>query len=149
MIPKSTTLQEIEVAIRRSDKTLRKQSRSWDAAVVLMASLHLGAHVLRLSEFTGIPLQRIRDFEANLRRARIWTVEDTVHEISAKVWIESDSDYAFWLDASVAEGLIDAFIEEGEFRYRLSTAGTRRVEKLLKRALKSDSPDHPDGERPE
>jgi hypothetical protein len=80
-------------------------SEPYDAALVLLAGLVVGANQERIHAFTGVDKRRIQQFGHRLRKNGIWQGSKTV---GGADWFEDeDGGMAFALDVSVAIGFVE------------------------------------------
>jgi hypothetical protein len=99
------SLSELKAVLRHSGPALDEGSEEFQAALVLLAALFRGnKDLLALSQFTGVPLERIEEYGARLREAGIWLDDN----MTCCCWGEPDGkgDIAFWLDVLIALGLV-------------------------------------------
>lgn len=108
---------ELKTQIRSWAPALQENSNEFEAALVMLAALHLGTGYgsgRKLAEFTGVEYQRILRFGRRLRRSGIWQGGGTVAE-----WdVERTGMLAFWCDVNVAIG----HFELSERRWAVSGA---------------------------
>lgn len=79
-------------------------TEAYDAALVLLAGLVVGANQERIHAFTGIDKQRIQSFGHRLRKSGVWKGSRTAGE----EWFDDESGgIAFALDVGVATGMLE------------------------------------------
>ena len=84
---------------------------------ILVASVVVGAHARRLSEYTGYEVGEIRKFETNLREAGLW-VGEFVDDREWQVEDKRQMKFVLFLHAEVARGLLQRRQERDVAVYR-------------------------------
>jgi hypothetical protein len=99
------TVETMRGWIRGADPNLSEADEAFEAALVLLAALRLGHRDRgRLAEFTGVHPYRVNLFAERLEAAQVWAEDG----MTACTWWDKDSnDLDFWLDVSVATGLLE------------------------------------------
>jgi hypothetical protein len=79
-------------------------TEAYDAALVLLAGLVVGANQERICEFTGVDKRRVQTFGLRLRRNGVWKGSRTAGD----EWFDDEAGgIAFSLDVGVATGLLE------------------------------------------
>jgi hypothetical protein len=91
---------QIRQAIRKADPYLREDEESFQAAAVLLASVHLGPKPGAIAKALGYPLSRVSKFGRNLRCSGVWERGCLCCDWDNK----RTGVLAFWLDVAVALG---------------------------------------------
>lgn len=93
-------LEEIKQEVSRMDPNLNGEG--FQAAVVLLSGLQVGADAKKVAKFTGYAPDLVEAFSLRLHRSGVWTNGKTACE-----WFDKDNGgIAFWMDVCVAQGLM-------------------------------------------
>lgn len=90
-----------------------------DAAKVLISGLFMGTdNIFRISDFSGVPISKIKRYATNLRKSGVWTYNGKTH----CQWEEGEGrgDLAFILDVMVATGKLKRVRKNGELAFESS-----------------------------
>lgn len=96
------TLRQIKNAVKKMDDTVTPDDEAYQAAVIMLAALQVGANIRRVAQFTGYPIREVARIGQCLRKNGIWVGSKTKCE-----WFEKDGGIAFWMDVSVALGYME------------------------------------------
>jgi hypothetical protein len=98
----SLTLRQIKNVVHKMDDTITPDDEAYQAAVIMLAALQVGANIRRVARFTGYPIREVARIGYCLRANGIWSGSKTKCD-----WFEKDGGLAFWLDVSVALGYME------------------------------------------
>jgi hypothetical protein len=113
-LPRKPTLKELKRALRDPYLGFKDEPELFEAALVLVAGTFYGNQDLEhLSRFTGVSLETVQQYAANLRRAGVWTDDGCIN----CCWLDSgtgnlEKDVEFVLHAMVAAGKIEKVGED-------------------------------------
>ena len=97
------TLNDVKRMIRELDPYLDEGDRFFEAAVIMLSALVVGADEQAIAQFSGIPLERIEPRAQKLRRSGRWRGQRTIAR-----WDDAAlGDISFWIDTLIAEGLLE------------------------------------------
>jgi hypothetical protein len=118
-----TKVMDTEIALKRAiQSTKDPDHRETSVAMyILVAANVVGADVWRLSDRTGYQVADIREFENNLREARLW-IGAFVDSLEWQVEDERQMMFVLFMHAQVARGLLRRRLE-GNFAIYLDHAG--------------------------
>jgi hypothetical protein len=123
----------VRASILNADPKLKETSMDFMHQAILLASIPLGANESEIAEELGFDLEFVETVGARLRNAGIWT-KRILDQRHWQMWDDKDGgSVSFLLDAGVAAGDMEfRGWKNGEAFYRLSKAGHKRVEKMLR-----------------
>lgn len=93
----------IEAEIKKLDPKLKKSDEYFEIATILLSGLVVGANVKKISDFLNLSIQKVKQYEKNLRKNGIWKGEKTYGE----EWFKKNGGLAFWLDVHVVKGYLE------------------------------------------
>lgn len=98
------TIEEIRATVRESDPNLDETDEAFDAAVLLLSLFEVKRWDARsLAKFTGVDVERVKFFLDNLKASRVIRG----HTLHHSGWDDEEAGgIAFWLDVSVATGMV-------------------------------------------
>jgi hypothetical protein len=94
------TAESLQARITAMDPAVSVQSPGYEAALILLASVHVGQNVDRLARFTGLRRDVVARCARRLVDNGVWQDGNIVCR-----WLDTPEDTdSFWADAAVAEG---------------------------------------------
>lgn len=96
------TLRQIKNAIHKLDPAIEPDDNAYQAAVIMLAALQVGANIRQIARFTGYLIHEVAEIGRRLRANGVWCGSKTRCE-----WFEKDGGLAFWMDANVALGYME------------------------------------------
>lgn len=94
------SIARVRAIVAAMNPPVSQETQTYDAALVLAASAHLGHNVDRLARVTGVTRERVARWARRLVDNGVWREGNTVGR-----WLEDSSDVeSFWADVAVAEG---------------------------------------------
>jgi hypothetical protein len=100
--PKPLSLEDFKKEVHRLDPKLEEDDPGFSTALVLLVALQVGADAQKISDFTKIPLKRVKKLEKNFRANKVWVGKKTCCDW----WDKKSGSIAFWCDVLVAEGML-------------------------------------------
>lgn len=101
-------LRRIRRIINELDPKLPEADPTYKAALVLLASIHIGPNARRIASFTHLPREECEEIGRRLRKGGIWR--------GSKIYGEWDDPkgggIAFLLDAMVGSGMLNRAKQE-------------------------------------
>lgn len=101
--PKPLTLEQLRNQVKRLDPKLNENEESFGIALMLLAGIHVGADIKKISDFIKVPVKWLEPYEKRLRDQGVWVGENTTCD-----WVnEKTGAIAFWCDVLVAQGMLE------------------------------------------
>ena len=99
---KTLTLQQIKNEIKRLDPEIKPEDPIYNAQVIMLSALVVGANADKVAKFTKLPRWEVRLFAKKLTKNKIWKNGKTYAD-----WTDpKDGGVAFLLDSMVVVGLL-------------------------------------------
>ena len=96
-------IETIRATVGALDAGIDPHCEEFEAAVVLLSSTRVGPSAVRVAEFSGIPLTRVRGYAREYRKSGIWSG----HKIVPSDWHDEETGgTAFWMDVACGMGLL-------------------------------------------
>lgn len=100
--PEKITREFLIKEIKHLEPGIEEGSDNFNTALMLLASVVVGANQRKIASFTKLPISFISPRAKRLRENQVWQGGKVACE-----WFEKDGgSIAFWCDALVAEGLV-------------------------------------------
>jgi hypothetical protein len=96
------SLDQLKAEVRKMDPALKPNDSTFKSALLMLAGLQIGTgNLAALKRLTGLSMHFIRERAQRLRDNGIWR-----DGVTACNWFGKDGALAFWLDVTIAEGLL-------------------------------------------
>ena len=120
---KDTVLEGMRRDVWKLDATLSEDDYTFQAAMILFASVLVGPYVDRIVQFLGYARGLVQVIAARLQEAKIWEGD----EVRCESWFDPQKEtVTFMLDLMVAEGTFIRTWSEEEKRYGYSSPTSRQ-----------------------
>jgi hypothetical protein len=127
----ASLLSRCEQLLAKQDDKIDATSPEYPAYITLLASVISRADEEYLATELGYDREFCATVGSRLRNSKIWR-DDEVPAVVLDRWQGKDGGIAFWLDMSVAAGMMECADGDAEQpRYGISSSGKRRVEQML------------------
>lgn len=101
-------IEDIEKEVRKLDKHCPVDCEDFRAAVILLASVFVGARPELLQRYTGYAMGEILTYTKNLKRAKLWNMGEVVTDHWLRIGKKNSKIQTaiFWADVCVARGFV-------------------------------------------
>lgn len=92
----------IEKEVKKRYPSLNTDCEALKIAMILIASVNVGADRKKIASLLRIPEKNILKYEKRLRKNKIWEG----NKVNSILWAKKKGEIAFWMDVCVARGIL-------------------------------------------